>query len=209
MKKIFLSLLFGVSILSLTACGNAETENYNSQSENQEETVSEGSIDNESITSIDVIYNNVNYNLEDMSAVLFSDGWRIEAAYSQTYDLINDKYNYEIEIGFPEGSVEEAKDLETTTGSINSEVAISKLSNTKIDKFKIMKNDNNKVDDNFSVFGITLKTDASDIPALLPTITSTLDYNQANRFQRWNDYYSILIKCNSNVVNSIELKLFD
>lgn len=207
MKKVLLCLLCGMLIIGVTGCGTEEIQENNVSSDNQSST-SEGSIDNDTITSINVMYNNVEYNLEDMSKVLFADGWKTKSALSQTYDLINDKYDYEIEIRFPEGAIEEAKELETTTGSINSASAIEKLSNTKIRGLKVIKDNTSEGSDNFSVFGISLKTNVNEIPSLLPTITTKFDHNGDDYFQRMNDYYSLDIKCIGSTVYSIDLKLY-
>lgn len=207
MKKVLFCLFCGILILGVAGCGSEEVQENNANSESQSST-SEGSIDNDSITSINVLYNNVEYNLEDMSKVLFDDGWVITYAISQTYDLSNDKYDYEIELRFPEGSIEEANELETTTGSINSAAAIEKLSNTKISGLEVIKNNQSEGSDNFSVFGINLKTNVSEVPSLLPTITTKFDYNDEDDFQRMNDYYSINIKCIGSTVYSIDLKLY-
>ncbi len=207
MKKVLFCLFCGILILGVAGCGSEEVQEDNANSESQSST-SEGSIDNDSITSINVLYNNVEYNLEDMSKVLFDDGWVITYAISQTYDLSNDKYDYEIELRFPEGSIEEANELETTTGSINSAAAIEKLSNTKISGLEVIKNNQSEGSDNFSVFGINLKTNVSEVPSLLPTITTKFDYNDEDDFQRMNDYYSINIKCIGSTVYSIDLKLY-
>lgn len=207
MKKVLLWLFCGVLIFGVTGCGVNKPQNNNVSGDNQSST-SEGSIDNDSITNINVIYNNIEYNLEDMAKVLFDDGWVITSAISQTYDLSNDKYDYEIEIRFPEGSVEEAKELEATTGNINSTGAIEKLSNTKIMGLKVIKNNRSEGSDNFSVFGINLKTNVSEVPSLLPTITTNFDSNSEDEFQRMNDYYSINIKCIGSTVYSIDLKLY-
>lgn len=206
MKKTALFLLCGILLLGITGCGN-EPQNDNLNEATQESGV-EGTVDNDSITSVTVTYNNVEYNLEDMSKVLFDDGWVITSAFSQTYDLSNDKYDYEIELKFPEGSIEEANELETATGSINSVNAIEKLSNTKISGLKVIKNNQSEGSDNLSVFGINLKTTTNTIPSLLPTITTKFDYNNENEFQRMNDYYSINIKCIGSTVYSIDLKLY-
>lgn len=207
MKKVLFCLFCGILILGIAGCGAKEAQENNESSEIKSPT-SEGSIDNDSITSINVFYNNVEYNLEDMSRVLFADGWKVQGAISQTYDLINDKYDYTLEIRFPEGSIEEAKDLEATTGNINSTAAIEKLSNTKMSALKINKNNQSEGSDNISIFGIDLKTNTSEIPSLLPTITTDYDYNDEDFFQRRNDYYSLEIKCIGSTVHSIDLKLY-
>lgn len=207
MRKVLFCLFCGILILGVAGCGAEEVQENNVSGESQSST-SEGSIDNDSITSINVLYNNVEYNLEDMSKVLFDDGWVITYAISQTYDLSNDKYDYEIELRFPEDSIEEANELEATTGNINSASAIEKLSNTKISGLKVIKNNQSEGSDNFSVFGINLKTNVSEVPSLLPTITTKFDYNDEDDFQRMNDYYSINIKCIGSTVRSIDLKLY-
>lgn len=218
MKKLLICMLCGIVLISAgVVLSNLKEDSVKKEtpddatSSTPKEETTEGSIDNNSITTINVTYNGVEYNLEDMAGVLFKDGWKVKAAMSQTYDLINEKYDFKIEIKYPENSIEEAKELATATGDINSAAAIEKLSNTKISKFKITENNSNTseiVNDTFSVFKITLNTKTEDIPALLPSITGKRDYNHEDEFQRANDYYKIEIDCSGETADTIEIILY-
>lgn len=218
MRRVLICILCGIFLISAgVVLSNLKEDNVKKEipddttSSTSKEETTEGSIDNNAITTINVTYNGIEYNLEDMAGVLFKDGWKVKAAMSQTYDLINEKYDFKIEIKYPENSIEEAKDLATATGDINSTAAIEKLSNTKISKFKITENNSNTseiVNDTFSVFGITLNTKIEDIPALLPSITGKFDYNHEDEFQRANDYYNIEINCSRETADTIEIILY-
>ena len=218
MKRVLICMLCGIVLISAgVVLSNLKEDNIKKETPDDattstpNEDITEGSIDNNSITTINVTYNGTEYNLEDMAGVLFKDGWKIKGAMSQTYDLVNDKYDFWIEIKYPENSIEEAKELETSTGDINSAAAIEKLSNTKISMLEICEN-TSKVSETanevFSVFGITLNTKSKDIPALLPTITGKFDFNHESDFQRANDYYKMKIDCIGESVRSITIILY-
>lgn len=218
MKRVLICMLCGIVLISAgVVLSNLKEDNIKKETPDDattstpKEEITEGSIDNNSITTINVTYNGTEYNLEDMAGVLFKDGWKIKGAMSQTYDLVNDKYDFWIEIKYPENSIEEAKELETSTGDINSAAAIEKLSNTKISMLEICEN-TSKVSETanevFSVFGITLNTKSKDIPALLPTITGKFDFNHESDFQRANDYYKMKIDCIGDNVRSITIILY-
>ena len=147
MKRVLICMLCGIVLISAgVVLSNLKEDNIKKETPDDattstpKEEITEGSIDNNSITTINVTYNGTEYNLEDMAGVLFKDGWKIKGAMSQTYDLVNDKYDFWIEIKYPENSIEEAKELETSTGDINSAAAIEKLSNTKISMLEICEN---------------------------------------------------------------------
>ena len=165
MKRVLICMLCGIVLISAgVVLSNLKEDNIKKETPDDattstpKEEITEGSIDNNSITTINVTYNGTEYNLEDMAGVLFKDGWKIKGAMSQTYDLVNDKYDFWIEIKYPENSIEEAKELETSTGDINSAAAIEKLSNTKISMLEICENTSKVSETAVSYTHLTLPT---------------------------------------------------
>ena len=197
-KNIFVLILLNIIILgTLTGCFNKDESVNESKSDKVSTSTKETS--KKERKELYIEYNGKEYLLQDMSKVLFEDGWKIQDAMFTIYTITNDKYSYSLDIQFDDNTKKPA-DLATSIEEINSKEVIDYLKESKLSSIKITPSYNKKNDENISIWGINLNTPRSKAVSLLPKIKSSFDSDTNQGSQRLNKIYKVNIDYNPDEV---------